>query len=195
MLTRFLSVVLVCVGSSLVQAQLPSSRFSPLNYFGRNQGFGYSDGYHACKDRKGEDRKNRESGWSSWSLAKPTWSMSNFYGAPTSPDGSSININAPSFSPAYSENDFQYQAFPQSEPIPSVEQRLPPQTKPQYAPGPYESVPPAPPVQPQPSSSDREPEPIYSPRAEVTQPPPLAFQSKRVPPGNRSLLHPSIYRK
>lgn len=77
MLTRPLSIALVCVFSAAAQAQLPSERFSPINYFGRFHGFGYSDGYHACKDA----RCNSNS-WSKW---KPWESMTSFYRSPTPP--------------------------------------------------------------------------------------------------------------
>ncbi len=72
MITRLLSVVLVGVWTVAAQAQLPSEHFSPINYFGRYHGFGYSDGYHACK----EGRCN------SWSLWKPWEPMSSLYSSP-----------------------------------------------------------------------------------------------------------------
>ena len=73
MFTRLLSFALVSVLTVAAQAQLPTERFSPINYFGRYHGFGYSDGYHACK----EGRCN------SWSLWKPWESMSSLYSSHT----------------------------------------------------------------------------------------------------------------
>ena len=73
MLTRLLSFAFVGVFAAVAQAQLPSERFSPINYFGRYHGFGYSDGYHACKGGR----------CNSWSLWKPWESMSSLYGSPS----------------------------------------------------------------------------------------------------------------
>ena len=86
MLSRLLSIAFVSVLAVAAQAQLPSERFSPINYFGRYHGFGYSDGYHACK----EDRCNSWSPSKHWespskhwgALSKPWESMSSLYGSP-----------------------------------------------------------------------------------------------------------------
>ena len=80
MLTRLLSFAFVGVFAAVAQAQLPSERFSPINYFGRYHGFGYSDGYHACKG----GRCNSWSLWKPWeSMSKPWESMSSLYGSPS----------------------------------------------------------------------------------------------------------------
>ncbi len=66
MFTRPLSIVFVSVLAIAAQAQLPSAQVSRINYLGRYHGFGYSDGYHACKEVK----------CNSWSVWKPWESMS-----------------------------------------------------------------------------------------------------------------------
>lgn len=59
-------------------AQLPSSRFSPINYFGRYHGIGYSDGYHECKSGDCKREPNNKS------FLQP---ISTFYSTPTAPPG------------------------------------------------------------------------------------------------------------
>jgi hypothetical protein len=76
MVARLMILPVVCLLSVVAHAQLPSqNRVTPINYFGRFHGFGYSDGYHACKDE-------RPKSWYSWS---PLSGMSSFYGEPTLP--------------------------------------------------------------------------------------------------------------
>ncbi len=155
MVTRLLSVAFVCVFNVAALAQLPSESFSPLNYFGRYHGFGYSDGYHACKDGHCNSDKGKRNG----SIWKPWESMSSFYGSPTAPPSNRVvTQRATSRAPLYSQEYFvspnfgpsidvspqsMYQALPQSLP------NWPSTTQPSY-----ESVPPAP-GQSQPSPSDR----------------------------------------
>ncbi len=75
MFARILSVAFVCLIPGISLAQLPSQHFSSINYLGRYLGFGYSDGYHACKD--GRCTPNGQS--KNWD------SISSFYGSPTLP--------------------------------------------------------------------------------------------------------------
>jgi hypothetical protein len=72
-LTSFAGVVWL---SSSCLAQLPAQRVSPVNLLGRYHGFGYSDGYHECKDGKCKTPV---------SLPKPWAPISSFYGQPTEP--------------------------------------------------------------------------------------------------------------
>ena len=81
MLIRLFSIAIVFTAVATTQAQLPSqNRVSPINYFGRYHGFGYSDGYHECK----ESKVRPASFWKPWE------SMSSFYGQPTVPPSGSI---------------------------------------------------------------------------------------------------------
>ena len=156
MLTRTLSIALVCVFTIAAQAQLPSERFSPINYFGRFHGFGYSDGYHACKD----GRCNTNS-WSNW---KPWESMSSVYGSPTPPPSNrALGVRAKPMSQNYQQA---YYPLPSLEPstdfsalpTPASQLRIPPAplngTHRAPADKTFETVPPAP-VRTQPSPSDR----------------------------------------
>ncbi|MCU0711743.1 MAG: hypothetical protein MUC43_06760 [Pirellula sp.] len=83
-----LSVLLGSVLSSTSFGQLPNqTKTSPINYFGRFHGFGYSDGYHSCPNNQcGPNR--------SW--AKPA-SFSSFYGEPTAPPGPRFHKPVPSY--------------------------------------------------------------------------------------------------
>ena len=133
MFSRLLSIAFVSVLAVTAQAQLPSARFSPINYFGRYNGFGYSDGYHACKDGRCK----------TWSMSKPWESMSSLYGSPTpsssnrvpSSNHRAVGIQSRSISPMVSQ---EYFATP-------VINRTAPPSGPQWLPTvaiPYESVPP-----------------------------------------------------
>ncbi len=53
----FLFVSLSAV-SGYAHAQMPSVRFEPVNYLGRMFGFGYSDGYSACKESRLESPRH-----------------------------------------------------------------------------------------------------------------------------------------
>jgi hypothetical protein len=71
------AALFVLVGQTAF-AQSPSAnswRTSPLNSFARFHGFGYSDGYHACKGNECSPKKSWLSGES----------FSSFYGEPTVP--------------------------------------------------------------------------------------------------------------
>lgn len=169
MVTRLLSVALVCVFNVAAQAQLPSESFSPLNYLGRFHGFGYSEGYHACKDgRCDSDNSKSSRGGSIW---KPWESMSSYYGTATAPPSSRVvTPRATSKAPLYSQENCVAPNFgvPNLGSVapsfgstmgvsPQPMYQAPPQSLPKWAPTPqpsYESVPPAP-SQSQPSPSDR----------------------------------------
>ena len=158
MLTRPLSIALVCVFTVAAQAQLPSERVSPINYFGRFHGFGYSDGYHACKD----GRCNNSS-WLNW---KPWESMSSFYGSPTPPPSHRVlGVRAIPMSQNYQQPYYPSPSLEQSTdfsalPTPASQLQLSnppaPLNSTQRSPDDktYETVPPAP-VRAQPSPSDR----------------------------------------
>jgi len=207
-------------------AQLPSqNRFSPINYFGRFSGFGYSDGYHACKDGR----------CSSGSLWKPWESVSSFYGEPTLPPVSPLfrgsktaqvsstpQLNAHQYYESvhpYSQSQF---ATPQSgvqsnqapynpgsfgqgmsSPSMPPAELIAPQSAQQMAPAPtntapnfYETVPPAPLRKPEsPSNKDFFELPMPSKSSDDLLPAVPSVQSRRVPPGTQSLLHQSHYRK
>ena len=100
--TRLLSIAFACLFSMSAQAQLSSDRFSPINYFGRYHGFGYSDGYHACKD----GRCSTGSSWKGWSA------MSTLSDFPTSPPSNRMvpmrsMVGLPQYShPTYVEPSF-----------------------------------------------------------------------------------------
>lgn len=157
MLTRLLSIALVFVFTVAAQAQLPSERFSPINYFGRFHGFGYSDGYHACKDTR------CNSSWLNW---KPWESMSSFYGSPTPPPSNRVlGVRATPMSQNYQQAYYPSPSLEQSTdfsslPTPASQLQLgtpnaplnPTQRSP--ADKSYETVSPAP-VRAQPSPSDR----------------------------------------
>ena len=203
--------------SNDANAQLPSqNHVSPINYFGRYHGFGYSDGYHACKN-------SRPSAWSMW---KPWESMSSFYGEPTLPPSSHFRTHgSAAYRPLQTySNDMTYsQPIPTPNQIPMGQEPItlgpssipnhgyeleqPPMSVPQtFAPpsrsvppaagsNSYESISPAPPRN-QNSPSDKEsfelPVPRTGPEREPIQP---SAQNRRVPPGMQTLLHPSAYRQ
>ena len=202
------------------EAQLPSqNRFSPINYFGRWQGFGYSDGYHACKEGR----------------CPPKLSFSSFYGEPTSPPSSPLfhghraaNVG---YSPQLQPHQYSHSVHPYSQsayagsqgsaqpspapyypgnagtgmspPAMQPAEMAPYQPPQQMAPVPsspppsfYETVPPAPLRKPE-SPSDKDyfelPPPPNS--SDDLLPAAPSVNSRRVPPGNQSLLHQSNYRK
>ncbi len=180
MVRRLLSVAFVCVFNVAAHAQLPSDSFSPLNHLGRFYGFGYSEGYHACKDGRCDSGKIGSSG----SIWKPWESMSTYYSTATAPTsnrvvtqratskaplyshencvppnfGTAPNFGtvAPNFSPSMGVSP---QPMYQS-PLPTYQvptYQAPLQSLPKWTPTPqpsYETVPPAP-SQSQPSPSDR----------------------------------------
>ena len=166
MFARLFSIAFVSVLAVAAQAQLPSERFSPINYFGRYHGFGYSDGYHACK----EVRCN------SWSMSKPwesmskhwespskTWaspsspgaspsspwaSMSSLYGSLTpSSSNRAVGIQATANTPLVSREYYATPIIKPSAPVTETEWSPPSLNS-------YESVPSAP-LEIKPSSSDR----------------------------------------
>lgn len=71
MVTRVFSLAIACLLTLTAQAQLSSSRGFSLNTIGRHQGFGYSDGYHACEHGNCKPSKP-SSFWKSW---EPTASL------------------------------------------------------------------------------------------------------------------------
>jgi len=176
MLKRPLSIALVCVFSVAAQAQLPSERFSPINYFGRFHGFGYSDGYHACKDGRcntkgntnGNINGNSNSNSNSWSTWKPWESMSSFYGSPSPPPSNRVlGVRAmpipmsQNYSQAYYPSpSLEHSTDFSSLPTPASQLQLGSPPAPLYgtqrspADKTYETVPPAP-VRAQPFPSDR----------------------------------------
>ncbi len=161
MVTRLLSVAIVCVFNVAAHAQLPSESFSPLNYLGRFHGFGYSEGYHACKDGRCDSGKN-----GSASIWKPWESMSTNYSTATAPPSNRVvTQRAPSKAPLYSQENCVAPSFSPVAPSfgppmgvsPLPMYQAPPPSLPKWAPTPqpsYETVPPAP-RQSQPSPSDR----------------------------------------
>lgn len=179
---------------SPVEAQLPSqNRFSPINYFGRWQGFGYSDGYHACKEGR----------------CPPKLSFSSFYGEPTSPPsyplfhghraaniGYAPQLHLHRYSPSvhpYSQSAF---AGPQgsTQPNPAPQQLAPIPSSP--TPNFYETDPPAPLGKSEsPSDKDYFELPMPPKSSDDLLPAEPSVNSRRVPPGNQSLLHQSNYRK
>jgi hypothetical protein len=186
MITRLLPVVIVCVFAAAADAQLTSDRYSPINTFGRYHGFGFSDGYHSCKDGRSN---NSVSFWKPWE------SMSSFYGSPTQPPSNrAMNTTSSSllYSPARAyhanpgfaqpvEEVFTQPSAPAYVPqqmVPAAPLQVPPLNRaPQNS---YESVPPAP-LQLQSSPSDRE---LPAPR-KSSEP---TAQRLQVPKVSRSLL-------
>ena len=172
MVTRLLSVAIVCVFNVAAHAQLPSESFSPLNYLGRFHGFGYSEGYHACKDGRCDSGKSG----SSASIWKPWESMSSYYSTATAPPSNRVvTQRATSKAPLYSQENCVAPNFgstnfgatnsgavapnigPSLNVSPQPMYQAPPQSLPKWTPTPqptYESVPPAP-RHSQPSPSDR----------------------------------------
>ena len=167
MIMRAISLTFVCFLSVTAQAQFPSARVSPINTFGRYLGFGYSDGYHACKEP-------RAALTSSWSLRKPFESVSSFYGTPTPPPSSGAvgfqpyNRSAPSlFTEGYSG------------PVPSAS------ATPTYSPGAVVAPDPALQMQYMPPSpiAPAKPNPPANSYAQPTQPVPSAQPKyESVPP-------------
>jgi hypothetical protein len=150
-------------------AQLPSqNRFSPINYFGRWQGFGYSDGYHACKEGR----------------CPPKWSFSSFCGEPTSPPATHLFHAHREANIGYTPQMHPHQASQQLAPVPSS----PPRNF-------YETVSPAPLRKPEsPSDKDYFELPLPPKSSDDLLPATPSVHSRRVPPGNQSLLHHSNYR-
>ncbi len=207
MLTRLLSIAIVSAFVVAAQAQLPSDRFSPINYLGRYSGFGYSEGYHACKD----GRSNSSNSKSMW---KPWESMSSFYGsATTPPNNRSVGMRtthvAPLYSQAYNASasagpsmDVAPMRIPMAIPLaqPNTFETQPstfatPKNLLQQDPSPtrsYESVPPAP-TQKQPSPSDRDRLELPAPGKTSEYLPTSSTQNLRVTPGSRSVVMPSSF--
>ena len=198
MLTRLMSIAFASFFCAAAQAQLSSDRFSPINYFGRYHGFGYSDGYHACKDGKCKTG----SSWISWT------GMSSFYGEPTPPPNSRVlPMRSTGFLPHYSQEEYVAPSFNDglgfsSHTLPTPSPMMQMQPAPQVmaapqstAPSPslYEPVP-AFPRDSQPSPSDRSlelPAPLSKPESVYPAP---QVQSRRVPPGTHSLIQQSTFR-
>ncbi len=207
MLTRFLSIAIVSALGAAAQAQLPSDRFSPINYLGRYHGFGYSEGYHACK----EARCNSASSGSFW---KPWESMSNFYGSATAPPNNrSVGMRTNNVAPLYGQEYFTSPSVGQSMDVAPVQV---PMSSPLAQPKPfdmqpktfatpknliqqepsspksYESVPPTP-LQKQSSPSDRDRLDLPAPTTTSGYTPASGMQNLRVPPGTRSVVMPSAF--
>lgn len=196
--TRLLSIAFASFFCAVAQAQLSSDRFSPINYFGRYHGFGYSDGYHACKD----GRCNTGSSWINWT------GVSTFYGEPTPPPSSRFApMRAPGFLPRYSQDEYVAPIFNDgleysSHTLPTPSSMMQMQPSPQVMTAPqstiplqnfYESVP-AVPRDSQSSPSDRSlelPAPLSKPESVSPAP---QVQSRRVPPGTHSLIQQSTFR-
>jgi hypothetical protein len=143
MISRLMILPVVFLLSGVTQAQLPSqNRVTPINYFGRFHGFGYSDGYHACKDE-------RPKAWYSWSpLSGMSMSMSSFYGEPTLPPSTrDVGPVLPRRAP-YAPAQIHYtEVHPYSQSLsPATSSVVNP------APGPYYSPAPAVQVYPQPTT-------------------------------------------
>ncbi len=192
MRSRLLSIALVCVFTHSADAQLPSDRYSPLNYVGRVFGFGYSDGYHACKDEK---------------CSKPTvskhWeSISPRLTYPASPPSRTIVARPVIDSPSYAREYGVPQIITSGEMAPMQMQSLQPPIQyqvPTEQPGnavpksTIETVPPAAiPEKPlsQPSPSDlRNSEPTTPTRFEALPQPP-SVPSVKMPTGTRPSIEP-----
>lgn len=87
--TAGLSLLLGSIVSTASHGQLPNqSKSSPLNFFARFHGLGYSDGYHSCPNNQCAPSR-------SWSGAP---SFSSFYGEATSPPAGRFQKPAPSYS-------------------------------------------------------------------------------------------------
>lgn len=201
MLMRLLSIAFACFYCASAQAQLASDRFSPINYFGRYHGFGYSDGYHACKDGRCTTGSGL-TGWTGWT----GWTgVSTFYGEPTPPPNSRvIPVRAPGFLPRFPQEEYVAPVFndgldysSQSLPTPSPMMQMQPVPQVMTAPpsqGLYEPLQ-SPPLQSYPSPSDRTLElPAPLPKPESVLPAPQV-QSKRVPPGTHSIIQQSSFRR
>jgi hypothetical protein len=205
MRTRLLSIAIVVVFSLSAQAQLPSEKYSPLNYFGRFAGFGHSEGYHACNT----ERSN------SWTFFKPLDSMSSTLGPATAPPSrqplvrSTIvpNQGVPAYMPVQApmhQELMQMQTPLQMQSIHPPVQAAPPSMQwnafPQAT---YEPVPPAsnPLPSPLPSptqaspSDNRNPQPTPTPKIELLPAPltPSTLPGVKVPKVSRSLVEPPAY--
>jgi len=196
--TRLLSIAFACFFGAAAQAQLASDRLSPLNYFGRYHGFGYSDGYHACKD----GRCKTGSSWTNWT------GISTFHSEPTPPPNNRVvTMRATGLVPRFSQEQYVTPVFNDgidissqaiTTPAPMMQMHSTPQNMSvlQLAPSPpslYETVPVAP-RQSQPSENDRMLElPAPPQRQKIISPGP-EVQSRRVPPGTHSLIQQSTFR-
>ena len=199
--TRLLSIAFACFFSMSAQAQLASDRFSPINSFGRFHGFGFSDGYHACKD----GRCKPDSSWKSWAP------ISSFYGSPSLPPSNRIVpmqsmgelpqipqqiYVEPSFGnpiEVFSHPELQSQPKPLH--ITPMQPNAPGMSLPPWSPSQrsMDSVPP-PSEQSQPSASDRFLELPAPPKRPESISPAPEVQSRRVPPGTHSLIQQSTFR-
>ena len=202
MLTRLLSIAFVSVFSIAAQAQLHSDRYSPINYLGRYSGFGYSEGYHACKEGGCKSGSMGKS-----SMLKPWESLSSFYGSATAPPDNRVigNPIAPmrttSVAPLYTKPYFSTPSdmqpmdvvptlAPITNPSPQPSTFAPLMNLPQRTPTPphkHESVPPAP-MPKQSSPSDRDLLELPTPVLKSEYIPSSTRQSQRVLPGSRSLI-------
>ena len=157
---RLFSLLLVSFSSLAAQAQLPSNNWSPLNYFGRYHGFGYSDGYHSCKDGNCHGARGLRSNLTPFSNDRDP--IATFYGSPTTPSG------APLIQPMQVVPTEQIQATPSKPKTP-------------------ETVPPAP-SKPSSSPSDKGFE-LSTPKAKLEKnSPPMSFQM-RVQPSLSAINH------
>ncbi|MEQ1827084.1 MAG: hypothetical protein ABL921_14110 [Pirellula sp.] len=136
MWTRLLSLTLLAIFSCSATAQLPSQRTSPINYFGRFHGFGYSDGYHECKEGRSTN---------TWSFWRPLDAMSSFYGQPTAPPNSRTKYSPPAarvMVPALGSHEYSTQRI---EPVPMLDQSPtysgPMRTAPLYSPAQLQPAP------------------------------------------------------
>ena len=172
MVTRLLSILLVSVLTVAAQAQLPSERFSPINYFGRYHGFGYSDGYHACK----EGRCN------SWSMWKPWEPMSSLYSSHT-PTSSNRSVAIRTTANSQMSSLEYYSAPVINQPSPTNGTQWSPAST-----DPLESVSPAP-IHLQPSQIDRGVRELPPPpnKSKFIPSPPKS-PSKIAPPGLHSIF-------
>jgi len=224
MLARFLSMAFVCVIPGISLAQLPSQPFSSINTLGRYFGFGYSDGYHACKDGRCAT-KGKPKSWDS---------MSSFYDSPTLPPnnrviGRQLTMSSPIYQQgscveptdvavSQSQIDYAMQSTMPTETAPPMSQpnlQQHPQGMPQWSPPsplnfePY--TPPSKPSQPSPSdrgtyesvpAAPRQSQPATREREQLDSPAPLKrsdskapeAQYRRTPPGSYSLIQPTSVR-
>jgi hypothetical protein len=217
MFARILAVAFVFMVPGISNAQLPAQHFYSINHLGRYLGFGYSDGYHACKDGRCSEAKSRN-----WDF------VSTFSGPPTLPPNTRLFGRQPiATSPIYNQG---YCAEPivtpsmQSQMVNSIQDMMPievapamtptpaqpsflpqlqsqPQTQsarpstPPWSPsdrGTFEAVPPAPRQSPS-SPVVREESDLPSPLQRKDSNSPEA-QYRRVPPGAYSLIQPTSVR-
>ena len=221
MLTRLLSIAIVSVFSIAAQAQLHSDRYSPINYLGRYSGFGYSDGYHACKDGQCNNGSMLKPTMAKLSMAKPsTWNpwepMSSFYGSATAPSDNRIIGNsiapmrtttvAPLYTKPYFSTPSDRQPMSDRQPL-DVPPTQAPVTKPLLKPSTLEAPPslplrtPAAPIKQEsvpPAPIPKQSSPSDHDKLELPEPTktsqyftPSGMQNLRVPPGSRSVVMPS----